>query len=135
MINKKFEAYKVSREIKRSGSEFVFYRNSTNEFGEPDVSVSPTEVGSLNGLYHEENTMVKSSLNSGQQASASIYRKRKEPCILCLYEDAEGLKLKVGDYITLNGKRLVVNTLVNVQEWNIIGDIKLMEVVANVVQA
>lgn len=135
MINKKFEAYKVSREIKRSGSEFVFYRNNTNEFGEPDESVSPTEVGSLNGLYHEENTMVKSSLNSGQQASASIYRKRKEPCILCLYKDAEGLELKVGDYITLNGKRLIVNTLVNVQEWNIIGDIKLMEVVANVVQA
>ena len=53
MINKQFEAYKVKREIKRSGTEYTFVRNKANEFGEPTSDT--TALGSIKGLYHEQN--------------------------------------------------------------------------------
>ena len=45
--------------------------------------------------------------------------------ILCLYEDITSLGLRVDDQLVINGKTFKVTGIVNVQEWNLIGDISL----------
>ena len=128
MINKQFEAYKIKREIRRSGETYTFMRPSLNEFGEP--SSDETEVGSLRGLYHEQNSNVQ--LTTGDTTQI---RTKKLPMILCIYEDAKTLNLQLGDKLYLNDRILKVVSLVNIQEWNIIGDLSLEEVANDVVQS
>lgn len=128
MINKQFEAYKIRREIKRSGETYTFMRPSLNEFGE--LSGDETEVGSLRGLYHEQNSNVQ--LTTGDTTQI---RTKKLPMILCIYDDAKSLNLQLGDKLYLNDRILKVVSLVNIQEWNIIGDLSLEEVVTDVVQS
>ena len=128
MINKQFEAYKIKREIRRSGETYTFMRPSLNEFGEP--SGDETEVGSLCGLYHEQNSNVQ--LTTGDTTQI---RTKKLPMILCIYDDAKALNLQLGDKLYLNDRILKVVSLVNIQEWNIIGDLSLEEVATDVVQS
>ena len=128
MINKQFEAYKIRREIRRSGETYTFMRPSLNEFGEP--SGDETEVGSLRGLYHEQNSNVQ--LTTGDTTQI---RTKKLPMILCIYDDAKTLNLQLGDKLYLNDRTLKVVSLVNIQEWNIIGDLSLEEVATDVVQS
>lgn len=127
MINTQFEAYKIKRELKRSGIDYEFKRSGVNDFGEPVGE--PTAVGTIRGLYHEQNSSVQVTTGDTTQV-----RTKKIPMILCLYEDAARLVLQVGDELKINNKTLKVTGVVNIQEWNIIADISL-EVVDNVVQA
>ena len=127
MINTQFEAYKIKRELKRSGIDYEFKRSGVNDFGEPVGE--PTVVGIIRGLYHEQNSSVQVTTGDTTQV-----RTKKIPMILCLYEDAASLVLQVGDELKINNKTLKVTGVVNIQEWNIIADISL-EVVDNVVQA
>lgn len=127
MINTQFEAYKIKRELKRSGIDYEFKRFSVNNFGEPVGE--PIVVGTIRGLYHEQNSSVQVTTGDTTQV-----RTKKIPMILCLYEDAASLVLQVGDELKINNKTLKVTGVVNIQEWNIIADISL-EVVDNVVQA
>lgn len=128
MINKQFEAYKIRREIKRSGETYTFMRPSLNEFNEP--SGDEIEVGSLQGLYHEQNSNIQ--LTTGDTTQI---RTKKLPMILCIYDDAKTLNLQLGDKLYLNDRILKVVSLVNIQEWNIIGDLSLEEVATDVVQS
>jgi hypothetical protein len=123
MVNTQFEAYKIKRELKRSGIEYEFKRSGKNDFGEP--LGEPTTVGKLRGIYHEQNSTV--SVVTGETTQT---RTKKIPTILCLYEDTASLVLQVGDQVSINGKTLKVTGVVNIQEWNIISDISL-EVVDN----
>ena len=127
MINTQFEAYKIKRELKRSGIDYEFKRSDANDFGEPVGE--PTVVGTIRGLYHEQNSSVQVTTGDTTQV-----RTKKIPMILCLHEDAASLVLQVGDELKINNKTLKVTGVVNIQEWNIIADISL-EVVDNVVQA
>ena len=127
MVNTKFEAYKIKRELKRSGIEYEFERSGVNDFGEPVGE--PIVVGTVRGLYHEQNSNIQITTGDTTQV-----RTKKIPMILCLYEDAASLVLQVGDELKINNKTLKVTGVVNIQEWNIIADISL-EVVDNVVQA
>lgn len=125
-VNKEFEAYKIKRELKKSGIEYQFERFGKNEFGEPNDT--PNEVGKLKGLYHEENSNIQ--ITTGETTQI---RTKKIPMVLCLYEDAALAALKVGDVVTINSKTFKVTGVVNIQEWSIIADISL-EVVDNGVQ-
>ena len=127
MINTQFEAYKIKRELKRSGIDYEFKRSGVNDFGEPVGE--PIVVGTIRGLYHEQNSNVQITTGDTTQV-----RTKKIPMILCLYEDTANLVLQVGDELKINNKTLKVTGVVNIQEWNIIADISL-EVVDNVVQA
>ena len=127
MVNTKFEAYKINRELKRSGIEYEFKRRKKNDFGEPVGE--PEIVGSLRGIYHEQNSSV--SVVTGETTQT---RTKKIPTILCLYEDAASLVLQVGDTVSFNGKSYKVTGVTNIQEWNIIADISL-EVVDNGIPA
>lgn len=125
MINTKFEAYKIKRELKRSGIEYEFKRSDKNDFGEPDGDLK--SIGKLKGIYHEQNSNVQITTGDTTQV-----RTKKIPMILCLYKDAASLVLRVGDAIKINEKTFKVTGIVNIQEWNIIADISL-EVIDDVV--
>lgn len=127
MINIQFEAYKIKRELKRSGIDYEFKRSGMNDFGEPVGEL--IAVGTIRGLYHEQNSNIQVTTGDTTQV-----RTKKIPMILCLYEDAASLALQVGDELKINNKTLKVTGVVNIQEWNIIADISL-EVVDDVVQA
>ena len=131
MINKQFEAYKIRREIKRSGETYTFKRPVLNEFGEP--SGDEIEVGSLRGLYHER--YERDSNIRLMTGNTTQIRTKKLPMILCIYDDAKTLNLQLGDKLYLNDKIFKVVSLVNIQEWNIIGDLSLEEVATDVVQS
>ena len=118
MINTKFEAYKIKRELKRSGIEYEFKRIKKDEFNEPtDIKES---VGKIKGLYHEQNGSIRITTGDTTQV-----RTKKIPMILCLYEDVAFLALRVGDIVNINSKIFKVTGILNIQEWNIISDISL----------
>lgn len=131
MVNKDFEAYKLKRELKRSGIDYEFKRKGMNEFGEPSDELVP--IGVIRGLYHEENSNIQ--ITTGD---TTRIRTKKIPMILCLYEDTTSLGsdnepaldekefgLKADDQVVINGKTFKVTGIVNIQEWSIIGDISL----------
>lgn len=120
MINKKFEAYKLKRELKKSGETFEFFRDKMNEFGEPIDLDNKESVGSLLGLYHEQSSTIK--VTTGDVAQT---RTKKISSILCLHDDAVKLDLKLNDKVHFNNHDYKVLGIVNVQEWNIIEDISL----------
>ena len=124
MINTRFEAYKIRRELKKSGIQYEFKRAKLNAFKEPtdDFDI----VTNIFGLYHEQNSNV--SIMTGDTTQT---RTKKVPMILCLYEDAK--LLKVDDIVKINSKTFKVTGVVNIQEWNIVGDISL-EVVDDGIQ-
>ena len=118
MINKKFEAYKISREIKRSGYNITFKRKAKNDFNEPNEEA--IIVGNLLGIYHEQNSNIAISTGDTTQ-----YRTKKIPMILCLYSDVSKLELNVNDFVIFNSKTFKVTGITNVQEWSIVSDISL----------
>lgn len=126
MINTQFEAYKIKRELKRSGIDYEFKRSGLNDFGEPDNKL--VTVGIIKGLYHEQSGNIQITTGDTTQV-----RTKKIPMILCLYDDAASLVLQVGDLLEINGRQFKVTGITNIQEWNIISDISL-EVVDNVIQ-
>lgn len=123
MINTRFEAYKIKRELKRSGAEYEFMRAERNDFNEPTDEL--VIVGKLKGLYHEQNGSIQITTSDTTQT-----RTKKVPMILCLYEDAASLILQVGDIVKFNAKTFKVSGITNIQEWNLISDISL-EVIDN----
>lgn len=123
MVNTRFEAYKLQREMRRSGQVFQFRRPAINDFGEPVKDENGDYVFQGNpieieGLYHEVNSYI--SVVTGDTTRT---RTKKEPMVLCMYEDASGLQ--VGDVVQYNNKTFRYSGIVNVQEWGIIGDISL----------
>lgn len=127
MINTRFEAYKIKRELKRSGIDYEFIRSGKNDFGEPTDGLET--VGKLRGLYHEQNSTIQ--VTAGDTTKT---RTKKIPMILCLYEDTASLRLQVDDIVKINAKTFKVTGVTNIQEWNLISDISL-EVVDNGVPA
>lgn len=123
MINTRFEAYKIKREIVRSGKAFIIFRHDKNEFGE-DLE-EPFQIGEITGIYHEQNSNIQ--IVSGETTRNRI---EKIPMILCLFDEIKPLGIKPDDYIFINDKRYDITGIVNIQEWSIIADISL-EVVDN----
>lgn len=123
-MNLKFEKNKLVRGLKRSGQEYKVLRETKNEFLEPTGEVE--EVCSLKAIYHEYHE--KSEYIKIQAEEAAVYRSKKRPMLLCLFEDTE--PLTIGDYILINGKRHNIIAVSNILEWNIAADISL-EVVDN----
>lgn len=127
MINTRFEAYKIKRELKRSGIDYEFIRTGKDDFGEPTDELKV--VGKLKGLYHEQNGTIQITTGDTTQT-----RTKKVPMILCLYEDTASLVLHIGDIVKINAKTFKVTGVTDIQEWNLISDISL-EVIDSGVQA
>ena len=56
-MNLKFERSKLKRALEKSGKEYKFLRDGTNDFGEP--TGEPIEVCSVKAIYHETNSYVR----------------------------------------------------------------------------
>ena len=123
MINTRFEAYKVKRELKRSGKIFEFYRKANNEFGEP--TGENILVGTMLGLLHlyKPTQYIKIHLSNDVQV-----RDKEEIMILCCKEDADKLNLQVGDLVKINGSWCKFNKAIDIQDWGIISDISVEEI-------
>lgn len=129
MINTKFEAYKLKRELKRSGKTYKIERYGVNEYGEPikDSINSTSCVGKFRGLYHEQNGYIQKSMMDTTQVIS-----KKIPMIMCLYEDIDNLNLKVDDFIqigkccgNIDFSEYRITGITNIQNWGIIADISL----------
>lgn len=127
MINTRFEAYKIKRELKRSGIDYEFKRTKKNDFGESSNELDI--IGKLKGLYHEQNSYIQATTGDTTQT-----RTKKVPMILCLYDDAASLALQVDDTVKINARIFKVTGITNIQEWNLISDISL-EVIDSGIQA
>lgn len=126
MINTKFEAYKLRRELKRSGKIYKIERYGVNGYGEP-VKNATSKVGEFKGLYHEQNGYMQMSTTDTTQVIS-----KKIPMIMCLYEDIDNLNLKVDDFIqigeccgNIDFSEYRITDITNIQNWGIIADISL----------
>lgn len=126
MINTKFEAYKLRRELKRSGKVYKIERYGVNGYGEP-VKNATSKVGEFKGLYHEQNGYMQMSTTDTTQTIS-----KKIPMIMCLYEDIDNLNLKVDDFIqigesggNIDFSEYRIAGITNIQNWGIIADISL----------
>ena len=119
MINKKFEVYKVQREIRRSGTKVKLLRPSENDYKEKDYGAL-SQIAEIDCLYHEVNSRI--SLQTGE---ITQYRTKKEPAFLALWQDIGPLNLRTGDIAEINGNSYLVIKVANIQEWNLIADVYL----------
>lgn len=115
----KFERNKIQRVIRTNGMEYTFYRDGTDDFGEPTDEVEKTIV---KGIFHQTTQHIE--ITAGN--SASVQRKQV-PYILAMYSVAKGIKQ--GDYTVIDGIRYNVTGLIDYQHWNIAMDISLEAVV------
>ena len=128
MIDTKFEAYKLKRILRRSGTDFVFKRRKLNKFNEPTGEYE--DVATVRGLYHESNGFIIDTVGD-----AATTRTKKQPMVLCLCEDIESISLRQGDEteVVVRGPQMTSKTLkyvgcVDIQNWGIIADLSLEEV-------
>lgn len=128
MIDTKFEAYKLKRILRRSGTDFVFKRRKLDKFNEPTGEYE--EVATVRGLYHESNSFITDTVGD-----AATTRTKKQPMVLCLCEDIESLDLCQGDEteVSTRGPQMTSKTLryvgcVDIQNWGIIADMSFEEV-------
>lgn len=117
MVNKRFEVAKLKRELRMCGMSYVFKRSAVNQYNEPTNVL--TEVVTIRGLYHEQNTRIEVKTGDTTQI-----RNKKEPMILCLFDD-ETNKIHIGDILMLGTRKMVVTGITDVQCWGLISDISL----------
>lgn len=128
MINTKFEAYKLKREVRRSGVDFEFKRRKLDKFNEPTGELEV--VAKIKGLYHESNSYITETAGD-----AATTRTKKQPMLLCLVDDVASNDLRQGDeiQIPLRSSQMTSKTLkyvgcVDIQNWGIIADLSFEEV-------
>lgn len=128
MINTKFEAYKLKREVRRNGIVFEFKRRKLDKFNEPTGELET--VAEVRGLYHESNSYITETVGD-----AATTRTKKQPMLLCLVDDVKSSDLRQGDkiQIQLRSSQMTSVTLryvgcVDIQNWGIIADLSFEEV-------
>lgn len=128
MINTKFEAYKLKREIRRSGVVFEFKRRKLDKFNEPSGELEV--VAEVIGLYHEASSYITETVGD-----AATTMTKKQPMLLCLVDDVKSSDLHRGDeiQIPLRSSQMTSVTLryvgcVDIQNWGIIADLSFEEV-------
>lgn len=128
MINTKFEAYKLKREVRRNGVVFEFKRRKLDKFNEPTGELET--VAEVRGLYHESNSYIAETVGD-----AATIRTKKQPMLLCLADDVKLSDLRQGDeiQIPLRSSQMTSVTLryvgcVDIQNWGIIADLSFEEV-------
>lgn len=124
MINTRFELYKLKRELRRSGSDFVFYRRMKNEFGAPVGE--RVRVLKVRGLYHETNSYKTITTSDG-----SVTVTEKSPMLLCTVESLKDSNLSIGDFVDVvdnvfgDKKTMKFVGVIDILDFGIIADISL----------
>lgn len=135
MVNRKFELYKIKREIKRNGIPFVYWRFPKNQFGEVDKEKEPIYLCTIKGMYHEFTAHMTDTFIILSGTETATTRTKKTPQSLCEYDDVlftnkdgESDSIKIGDYVYYNYRVMRVTGLQNIMEWNTLVDISFEEV-------
>lgn len=124
MINTRFELYKLRRELKRNGKDYMFRRHKLNKFNEPTGELE--DVLTIRCLYHEV-----SSFKTTSTGDSSTTVTEKQPMLLCAVEDVKDSGLEIGDFIEVEdsvyGDKKVLRFvgIVDIQNYGIIADISL----------
>lgn len=109
---------KILRALNENGCDYEFILKTVDEYNQPIDG----ETLTIRGIYHEQNSFITIASND----SASVQRK-KNPMILCLFEDANAIKQ--GDKVVIDGIVHRVSGVLNIQNYGIAADISLeMEV-------
>lgn len=132
-VNRKYELYKVKREIKRNGQTIEFFRAKLNDYGEPTEELEC--VHKIKGLYYEFAAHQLDTYIQERPVNGGIARTKRTPQILCpwddlffLNKDNEDDHIMVNDIVYLNGIKSLVVGVVNVMNWNTIAHITFTEV-------
>lgn len=135
MVNRKFELYKIKREIKYNGIPFVYWRFPRNQFGEVDKEKEPVYLCTVKGMYHEFTAHMSDTYIVLTGAETVTTRTKKTPQSLCEYDDilfvdADGKddSIKIDDYVYYNHRVMRVSGLQNIMEWNTLVDVSFEEV-------
>lgn len=135
MVNRKFELYKIKREIKRNGIPFIYWRFPLNQFGEIDKEQGPVYLCTIKGMYHEFTAHMTDTFVILTSTEVATSRTKKTPQSLCEYDDVvfvnekgEDDSIKIGDYVYYNNRVMRVTGLQNIMEWNIVVDVSFEEV-------
>lgn len=135
MFNRKFELYKIKREIKYYGIPFIYWRFLENQFGEIDTEKDPIYLCTIKGLYHEFTAHMVDTYVVTTGTETATTRTKKTPQSLCeydniLFKNDKGLddSIRVGDYVFYNNRVMKVSGLQNIMEWNTLVDISFQEV-------
>lgn len=135
MVNRKFELYKIKREIKRNGIPFVYWRFPKNQFGEVDTEKDPVYLCTVKGMYHEFTAHMTDTVVILAGTETATTRNKKTTQSLCEYDNilfkneaGEDDSIKVGDYVYYNYKVMKVAGLRNIMEWNTLVDVSFEEV-------
>lgn len=135
MVNRKFELYKIKREIKRNGVSFAYWRFPKNRFGEFDEEQEPIYLCNIKGMYHEFTAHMLDTFVILSGTETATTRTKKTPQCLCTYDDilfvnekGESDSIGIGDYVYYNHRIMKVTGLQNIMEWNILVDISFEEV-------
>lgn len=128
MINTKFEAYKLKREVRCNGVVFEFKRRKLDKFNEPTGELET--VAKVRGLYHESNSYITKTVGD-----AATTRTKKQPMLLCLVDDVKSSDLRQGDEIQISFRSSQMTSVtlryvgcVDIQNWGIIADLSFEEV-------
>lgn len=111
-----WEMQKVKREIETHGEMHTFFREVLDLDGESTGETE--EIKTIEGLAHISGTYV-----SRETTDATEVRTKRQPMLLCLWEDAKEIKNK--DFVFINEQRFVVVNKRNVNECNIVCDFSL----------
>lgn len=135
MVNRKFELYKIKREIRRNGIPFVYWRFPKNQFGEVDKEQDPVYLCTIKGMYHEFTAHMTDTVVLLTGTETVTTRTKKVPQSLCeydnlLFKNSEGKddSIMIGDYVYYNYRVMRVTGLQNIMEWNTLVDVSFEEV-------
>ena len=115
-----FLLHRIEIDIKFHGVDYTFLKYGKDKFGQP--SEQPTEQIVLKGIYHESNSYIKTTGSEASEIST-----KKNPMILCLFE--YGNKVQQGDFVYIRGDKYKVSGVLDIQNYSVVADISLEEVV------
>lgn len=110
---------KIQKVINKFPTVVSVYRDSKNEFGEPNGKDLVCEV---TGFYHEGNTQINFSI-----ADKGEVKRSKQKFLMVVYDDVS-CGIKEGDYFFIDDKKYIVRDKGNQNLLNIYFDF-LLEVV------
>lgn len=119
MLQNKFLANKIKRQINTNGQTFNFKRHVIDQYHQ--VSDEIESEYEIKGIFHTTNIYIrKQTTDAANVAITSIVA---EPMIMCLYED--GQKVKINDEVIMNNGSYFVTNINDVNDFGIVYDISL----------
>lgn len=115
------ELHKVTREIATHGKNYTFLRDKVDKYGET-IDDEIETVCTANGIFHTSKIYV-----SKVAKDATTSHTKGSPMLMLRYADSYGIKQN--DYVFINNKKFKVVDVNDIQEYNIVVDISLDEVI------